>query len=241
MKTKSTFLFVLQYMSICVSGATLCSGNSPEIGIDQTIGSRVARVSETIRFSSAWESSNVGAVAEVAVNGVVVKTASGTGTVDWSPTRNGTYTLTHKVMVAGSPIGEILSAIFIVTSFPDETQTTEVPVPFSWLREKYPNLTEPATFEAKANELAANGRDKIWECYVSDVDPTNSLSKFVASIMMVEGKPVITWSPDLNEGAGKVGARVYTIQGSTDLKEWEEVVDGDEGDFNFFKVKVSMP
>ena len=122
-----------------------------------------------------------------------------------------------------------------------ETQTTVVPVPFAWLQEKYPSIMDAAAFEAKANEVAANGVNKVWECYVAGIDPTSATAKFVTKIEMVDGKPVITWEPDMNDGIGKTGVRTYKILGSTDLKTWTEVADESEANFNFFKVEVSMP
>ena len=109
------------------------------------------------------------------------------------------------------------------------------------LQEKYPSLTDAAAFEAKANEVAANGVNKVWECYVAGVDPTDATAKFVTKIEMVDGKPVITWEPDMNEGSGKTGVRTYKLLGSTDLKTWAEVPDDAEENYNFFKVEVSMP
>ena len=96
-------------------------------------------------------------------------------------------------------------------------------------------------FEAKANEVAANGVNKVWECYVAGIDPTDATAKFVTKIEMVDGKPVITWEPDMNEGSGKTGVRTYKLLGSTDLKTWEEVADDAEENYNFFKGEVSMP
>ena len=78
-------------------------------------------------------------------------------------------------------------------------------------------------------------------CYVAGLDPTDATSKLMALIDMVEGVPVVSWTPDLNEGAGKVGTRIYTIMGSNDLKNWSEVPDGQEVNFKFFKVVVEMP
>ena len=132
---------------------------------------------------------------------------------------------------------------FIWTPVPQftETQTTLVAVPFAWLQEKYPSITDAAAFEAKANEVAANGVNKVWECYVAGIDPTDSTAKFVTKIEMVDGKPVITWEPDMNEGSGKIGARAYKLLGSIDLKTWSEVADDAEANFNFFKVEVSIP
>ena len=127
------------------------------------------------------------------------------------------------------------------TPAPVETQSTPVAVPFAWLKEKYPSLMDAAAFEAKASEVAANGVNKVWECFVAGIDPTDATAKFVTKIEMVDGKPVITWEPDMNQGSGKTGVRTYKLLGSTDLKTWAEVADGAESNFNFFKVEVSIP
>ena len=124
---------------------------------------------------------------------------------------------------------------------PELTCTTEVPVELSWIREKFGDLGNYYyDYEEKAKETAANGH-KVWECYLAGEDPTNALSKFKAQIEMEDGKPMVSWDPDLNEGKGKVGKRAYVIMGSADLKSWFIVPDGQEGDFNFFKVIVGMP
>lgn len=57
-------------------------------------------------------------------------------------------------------------------------------------------------------------------------------------IEMDGGEPIVTWTPDLNEGGTK-NERVYTVEGKTNL------VDQSWGPTNeatrFFRVKVGMP
>lgn len=123
------------------------------------------------------------------------------------------------------------------------TQTTDVPVPYAWLKANcLAAVDEYEAYENLAKSMAENGVNTVEECYVAGFDPESATAALHAGITMDgDGKPVVTWSPDLNEGAGKVGARAYTIMGSNDLETWSEVADGAEGDFHFFKVKVSMP
>ena len=128
-----------------------------------------------------------------------------------------------------------------VVWMPEYTCTTEVPVALDWIREKYGDLGNYYyDYEEKANSDAANGR-RVWQCYVTGECPTDADSRFFADIQMINGVPNITWLPDLNNGAGKVVNRVYTIWGSTDLKNWDLVIDGHEVEFKFFKVGVTMP
>ena len=172
------------------------------------------------------------------VDAVLVNDA-GTGSVDWTPAKNGTYLLTHRVMSNGEQVGELLTAIFVVDHFPayTATQTTDVPVPYTWLTQYNPGLSdEYDAYEDAANATAANGRP-VWECYVAGLDPTNAASIFSAAISMTNGVPYITWSPNLNTN-GIV--RKYTILGKeslTDTADWAST----NSTHRFFKVKVEMP
>ena len=98
--------------------ATLCSGHSAPTFVDLTSGTRTAALTETIRYSTAWETSASGAQAVIAVNGETVNTASGSGSFVWQPMRNGTYTLTHKVMNGGTQVDSTVTAVFEVGHFP---------------------------------------------------------------------------------------------------------------------------
>ena len=101
--------------AFAVRGATMCSGESVSVTIDLATGTRTAAASETIRYSTAWvDGAGADAEAVVEVNGETLKSAMGSGYVDWTPSCNGTFTLTHKVMAGGEQIGETLTATFLV-------------------------------------------------------------------------------------------------------------------------------
>lgn len=123
--------------------------------------------------------------------------------------------------------------------FEGMTETTPVPVPYEWLN-GYPDLLDLFLhdYEATAWSGAANGANEVWQCYVAGLDPTSAASRLVATIDMVDGEPVVRWTPDLNEGGTKA-ERVYTVEGKTNLG------DGSWGPTNeasrFFRVKVEMP
>ncbi len=123
-----------------------------------------------------------------------------------------------------------------------------VSVPYSWLV-RYPALCENpmpvdsdgcvtvAACAAAASATAANGR-AAWECYVAGLDATDESSEFRVGIEIVDGEPVISWSPVL--GAEEAAKRKYTVYGKGSLSdEWEEV-DGNASDYRFFKVTVEM-
>ena len=134
---------------------------------------------------------------------------------------------------------------------PELTCTTEVPVEFSWIRERFGDLGNYYyDYEEKAKETAANGH-KVWECYVAGEDPTDKESRFTATIKMgADGKPIVSWKPPLNgedaDGAGiREGVRSYSVYGKQSLDdaagEWTPVAEGNERDYRFFKVRVGMP
>ncbi len=93
--------------------STLCNGNSTATIIDLTPGTRTAALSESIRYSTAWETSAAGAQAIITVNGEELNSTTGNGSVEWSPLHNGTYTITHRVLVNGAQVGETLTATFV--------------------------------------------------------------------------------------------------------------------------------
>ena len=76
------------------------------------------------------------------------------------------------------------------------------------------------------------------ECYIAGLDPLDPDNEFVTDIKMNGGTPIITWSPDLNEG-GRKRERIYTVEGATDLGivDWGPT----NAASRFFRVKVSLP
>ena len=77
------------------------------------------------------------------------------------------------------------------------------------------------------------------EEYVMGSDPNDPESRLTASIEFVNGKPVITYTPNLLDD------RKYIKWGKKDLadptEEWTPVLEGQEDNYNFFKVSVEMP
>jgi len=65
------------------------SAATTHLALDMASGTRTAVARETIRYGATWETTASGATAEVSVNGVVVTNAIGSGTFEWTPTRNG--------------------------------------------------------------------------------------------------------------------------------------------------------
>ena len=84
---------------------------------------------------------------------------------------------------------------------------------------------------------AANGVNKVWECYVAGLVPTNVTDVFRTVISMEGGKPQISWEPRLN--AAEEAKRVYTIYGRErlDAGGWTTPTNAAS---RFFRVKVNM-
>ena len=133
------------------------------------------------------------------------------------------------------------AVVYIVKEKKTHTETTAVPMPLEEIASTYAQYLEAAggDYEKAAVAIGKNGR-QVWESWLIGLDSENTEDKeFTAKVEMVDGKPVITWTPDLNEGGTK-SVRKYTILGSSNLKNWVEVSAGQEKDYNFFKVSVAV-
>ena len=139
-----------------------------------------------------------------------------------------------------------------------ETTTTEVPVPFAWLADYFPEATNATdsveqqivNFEAIANRAtgkcdSAGNPLSVWHDYVAGTDPTNMTSVFSAVIKMQDGKPVVGWSPKLP--AAEEARRTYTVLGRKELDDangWIDistVPEAEKDSYRFFKVTVELP
>lgn len=224
-------------------GDTLCSGESSATAIDLTDGTRTAALTERIRYSTGWvDGATAASIAMVAVDGDELSTKTGTGFADWTPTKNGTYVLTHKVMSGDSQLGETLSATFIVTGIPKtETETTPVPVPYTWL-EPYVAEFGSGDYEVAGNALSGKTQGgkttTLWEEFVAGTNPTNETSVFTAKIDLQDGVPIVTWEPNLNTNSIE---RLYKVYGKETLSSAEEWAYPTNSLHRFFKVTVEMP
>ena len=123
------------------------------------------------------------------------------------------------------------------------THESSAPVPYDWILTYLPHTAyEYDHFEAAVRETAANGVNTVEEAYVAGLDPSEPKDKFIAKIKMIDGKSVVTWTPDLNEDGTK-SVRMYKTWGkaSLDAGEWLEVTPENQDDMRFFKVTVGMP
>ena len=125
-----------------------------------------------------------------------------------------------------------------------EIQGGAVAVPSSWA-DNYPKFKElfGDNFAAALTKTIKNDGTGnpifVWQDFVAGTDPTDANSKFEASITLVGGTPVISWTPELKPE--QAALRKYTVLGKAHLydEKWS-VVDGDTEKYGFFKVTVEM-
>ena len=126
-----------------------------------------------------------------------------------------------------------------------QTITAPVPVEFSWVAEKCPDILasvdgdyDRAVLQRSANPidiakpLAERMYFTVWESYVADLDPTDSNMTFKAVIDFADGTPNVRGDP-------LSPRRKYTVLGKDSLTNAEWNAAGPES--RFFKVKVSLP
>ena len=77
-----------------------------------------------------------------------------------------------------------------------------------------------------------------FEEYVAGTNPADDTDRFVASITINDGKPSISWSPNLNTNGSE---RIYTVWGKTNLFDEVGWTSPTNSGHRFFKVDVEMP
>jgi hypothetical protein len=155
---------------------------------------------------------------------------SGTHTIEW---------VYSKDYIDGDDVGEDCGWVDGVTWTSDHGDSG---VPVSWL-ENLGAVSDSAASDGLLTEIANADPDgdgfTTAEEYVIGTDPNDASSTFTASIEVVDGKPVVTYAPELT------GERKYTKWGKRSLSDewesWEEVREGEEANYKFFKVTVEMP
>ena len=83
----------------------------------------------------------------------------------------------------------------------------------------------------------------VWQDYVAGTDPTDETDAFTALITIVDGLPVISYSPELSPEQSAM--RIYKTYGKSKLTDadWLDITDlqnEEKGKFNFFRVSVEM-
>ena len=151
------------------------------------------------------------------------------------------YVLNSVVPEIAVPVSGNTGFVTVVT----EIKGGAVAIPETWMQ-KYPNFAEKFGEDLTSALIMQTGkRDAqgnslfVWQDYVAGTDPTMVDDVFHATITMVDGAPHIGYTPELS--AEEAAKRTYTIYGKAKLQDEEwSVVNGNESDYNFFKVTVEM-
>lgn len=123
-----------------------------------------------------------------------------------------------------------------------------IAIPSAWA-EQYPgfaakfgsDFTAALTKPTGKRDGAGNAM-LVWQDFVAGTDPTDDDDVFKASITFDEdGSPVISWTPEFADPS-EAAKRRYRKYGKVRIqdKDWTEFSDGEESNFNFFKVTVEM-
>ena len=159
--------------------------------------------------------------------------------------KNATPIKLMLVAIAAATLARQCGAFGIVTYDPvpvQETQTTPVPVPHTWL-DGYPALLaeQSGDYEAAANATAANGRT-VWACYVVGVDPSDPLDDFRITAFWMEGDVPKFEFNHTTDGSGNSFLPYVKPLGKAKLTDgWRHVPDGGNSAFRFFAVEVVPP
>lgn len=151
------------------------------------------------------------------------------------------YVLNSVVPEIAVPVSGDTGFVTVVT----EIKGGAVAIPETWA-ENYPAFTEKFGNDFTAALVKPTGKKDaqgnslfVWQDFVVGTDPTKVDDVFHATITMVDGAPHIGYTPELS--AEEAAKRTYTIYGKAKLQDEEwSIVNGNESDFNFFKVTVGM-
>ena len=121
-----------------------------------------------------------------------------------------------------------------------------IAVPSEWANQysgfaaKFGNDFTAAVTKPTGKYDGAGNAMYVWQDYVAGTDPTDLNDVFRASITFDgEGKPVISHSPELTPT--EAAKRIYRTFGKVRLNDSDwTLVNGNEEDYNFFKVTVEM-
>lgn len=151
------------------------------------------------------------------------------------------YIKTSEVAELTEPISQDVAIVNVMT----EVKGGTIAVPESWADNcpgfvaKFGSDFSAALTKPTGKRDAFGAPLLVWQDFVAGTDPTDETSVFKASVTMVDGKPVVSWTPELPPE--QAARRKYTTYGKVKLQDVEwSVVNGDEANYNFFKVSVEM-
>lgn len=182
-----------------------------------------------------WKVSDGNNCVALSVDGVLRALAGGVAEISVSLEHEG-------VLKIGGKRINILSSISVPASL---TGGELCSVPVSWVdgfpefRAIYGAELSLVMSKLTGKKDASGSLLNVWHDYVAGTNPTDEKDVFRARIEFVDGRPVVTWSPNLNES---YRTRTYKVYGRRSLScddAWE--YPANSAVHRFFKVDVSMP
>ena len=120
--------------------------------------------------------------------------------------------------------------------------TSEWTTQYPDFESKFGNDFTAAIMATTGKKDSAGNAMFVWQDYVAGTDPTDENDVFTASITFDAdtGEPVVSWTPELTPT--EAAKRAYKKYGKVHISDpdWTLITDGNEGDYNFFKVTVEM-
>ena len=118
-----------------------------------------------------------------------------------------------------------------------------VEIPYAWIEDNglAPSGSAAAAYEAAVSANADADSDGLpnWAEYVCGTSPTDPAEKLVAFITMVNGEPVVTYSPGDSQIADGFKAVIKgTTELSAALSTWEVVTETRTSTCRFFRVEI---
>lgn len=152
------------------------------------------------------------------------------------------YVMNSVMSPMAAPVTEDVGIVNVMT----EIKGGNVAIPDSWagnyptFAQKFGTSFAAALTKPSGKTDAAGNPMLVWQDYVAGTDPTDKDDVFRASVTIVDGKPVVSYTPELTEA--EKAKRVYTTYGKVRLGDdaWTPVPEGREADYNFFKLTVEM-
>ena len=210
----------------------------------------------TLRYSSEWAEDWADAIASCGfTNAVAYEGEAGGGdSGGGSGGSGGTLALTVTNVVvhyvtASLPSDAVIPPVTtgIVNVIAEVQAGKAIAVPSEWAAQ-YPGFAAAFGTDFTAALVSQTGKRDgagnpmfVWQDFVAGTDPTNPDDVFTASLTFdkATGEPVVSWSPELS--AAEAAKRIYRVSGKTRINdaEWADI-DGNAGEFNFFRVTVEM-
>lgn len=242
--------------------AIVFEGDAPDVGEDAFIGTPRSMVFEIAEGTIGWDGGVTSELPEV-WNGrkIAIGGATGSGTGGGTggggvvtPTASNIYlTATNVVVhyVTNSKVSEAVTPVMttgLVNIISEVNAGKAVAINPEWANNfegfeaKFgSDFTAAITKETGKRDGAGNAM-MVWQDYVAGTDPTDENDVFMASIAFDKnGDMVISWTPEF-EDETEAAKRIYRKYGKVKLNDpaWTEIQDGEEENYNFYKVAVEM-